>query len=1021
MNDYSQQFKGLNPIYNLLILLVFIISLASTFATTYWMRSDSQNNEYLKFVNDCTEIEQKIITRLKSHEQILLSGAAMFEASTQVTREDFQRYTNKLRLNEHFNGIQGLAFAKWIPANQLQLHQTQIQAQGFDNYFVFPKGNRDFYAPVVFIEPFTQPNLRAFGYDIYSEPIRREAMEKARDENLVTISKKIMLVQGTSENPKSGILMFAPVYEKNKPINNVQQRQAALFGWIDSPFMMADLLNNIMGNQNVDLQIYDGISLKPENLLFSSSGIHLTKSSQFTLQKKVIFNGSIWTLNFQRLTKFDDSKVFIVAILGTLISFLLLFVLISNSKKKIYAYEIANQLTSQLKATLDAIPDLMFELGLDGHYYDWHAPHIGQLVASPSEFMGKKVIDILPIDVANVVLSALEEANETGYSNGKRINLVVPNGQSWFELSVAKKNRQVNDTQPKFIVLSRDITKRKQHEIELSIAAKVFESQEGVIITDSNRIIIRVNKSFTVITGYSEEEVVGQNPRILSSGRQDKCFYDNMWRSIYETGFWKGEIWNKRKNGEIYPEWLTVTVIKNADDVITHYVATLSDITARKLAESEIERLAFYDELTKLPNRRLLQDTLKIEIATSKRTGRKAALLFIDLDNFKNLNDTLGHSFGDLLLKQVSERLKSCVRTGDAVARFGGDEFVIMLENLSSDVVESGVQTESIARTILAKLSEHYQLENHIHHCTSSIGITIFDGHIKSIEELFKHADIAMYEAKKSGRNTFRFYDPKMQEAINFRATLEKDLHKAVIGNQFILYYQAQVSNGNVVGAEVLIRWRHPERGMIPPDKFISLAEETDLILPIGQWVLETACHQIKDWQNHPEKQHLQLAVNVSAKQFYQPNFIKQVQKVLNDTNIQPSKLKLELTETLLLESVEDTISIMVSLRQLGVRFSMDDFGTGYSSLSYLTKLPLDQLKIDQSFVRNIGVKPTDAVIVQTIIGMAQNLGMEVIAEGVETESQRDFLEKNNCFMYQGYFFSKPIPLEEFELLKISQ
>jgi diguanylate cyclase (GGDEF)-like protein/PAS domain S-box-containing protein len=997
-----------------------MISLGSTFVTTYWMRLDIQNNEYLKFVNDCTEIQQKIMTRLRSHEQILLSGAAMFETSSQVTRKEFHHYANKLRLNEHFNGIQGLAFAKWLPANQLAIHQTQIQAEGFDNYFVFPKGQRDFYAPVVFIEPFTEPNLRAFGYDIYSEPIRRDAMERARDENLVTLSKKIVLLQETKEKSAAGILMFAPIYE-NTPINTLEQRRAALSGWIDSPFVIADLLNNIIDNPNVALQIYDGTSLKPENLLFSSSDVFLTRSSKFSLQKQVVFNGSTWTLHFERFQKFDDSNVFIVAILGVMISFLLLFVLIFNLKKKLYAYELANQLTAQLKATLDAIPDLMFEVGLDGYYYNWHAPHMGQLFISPEDFIGKKVLDVLPPEAALIVMSALEEANETGFSNGKRINLIVPDGQSWFELSVAKKTRHINDTQSKFIVLSRDITKRKQHEIELSIAAKVFESQEGVIITDSNRIMIKVNKSFTEITGYSEQEAIGQNPRILSSGRQDKCFYDNMWRSIHETGFWKGEIWNRRKNGEIYPEWLTVTVIKNQENVITHYVATLSDITARKLAENEIKQLAFYDPLTDLPNRRLLQDKLKIELATSKRTNRKAALLFIDVDNFKNLNDTLGHNVGDLLLKQVSERLKFCVRTGDTISRFGGDEFVIMLEDLSHDLIESATQTEIIAQKILIKLSEPYQLYNHIHHCTSSIGITIFDGHIKYIEELFKHADIAMYEAKKSGKNTFRFYDPKMQEAINFRAALEKDLHTAVIKNQFILYYQPQVSNGKIVGAEVLIRWQHPERGMIPPDKFISLAEETDLILPIGQWVLETACHQIKQWQNDSEKQHLQLAVNVSAKQFYQPDFIKVVQKVLHDTNIEPNKLKLELTETLLLESVEDTISIMVSLRELGVRFSMDDFGTGYSSLSYLTKLPLDQLKIDQSFVRNIGIKSTDAVIVQTIIGMAHNLGMEVIAEGVETKMQCDFLKQNNCFIYQGYLFSKPVPLDEFELLKISQ
>ncbi len=1020
--DKLKAFKGLSPVYNLLIMLVFILCLTGTFLTCYWMRLDIQNNEYLRFVNDCTEVQQKIIARLKSHEQILLSSAAMFESSAHVTRDDFHRYANRLQLNESFNGIQGLAFLQWIPAHQLTSHQSQIKAEGFSNYFVYPTGEREAYAPVVYIEPFTEPNSRAFGYDIYSEPIRREAMERARDENLVTISQKITLVQETQAQPQASILMFAPVYQPNKPIDTPAQRKLALFGWVDSPFVISHLLHDIVGDKNVHLQIYDGDSFNPEDLLFSSADLSLTRSSQFSLQKQVRFNDSVWTLHFQRLAKFDDSKIFMVGTLGILVSFLLSIVLISNLKKKADAYEIADKLTEQLRATLDAIPDLMFELGLDGYYYSWHVPHMHQLFRVPSEFMRKKVTEVLPLEAACIVISALEEANKTGYSNGKRIELLLPQGQSWFELSVAKKAAHIDDQQPRFIVLSRDITQRKKNEIELSIAAKVFESQEGMIITDSHKNIIRVNKSFALITGYSEKEVIGKNPKFLNSGRHNATFYENMWQSINENDSWQGEIWNKRKNGEVFPEWLTVTVIKDAEGIISHYVATLSDITTRKLAETEIERLAFYDSLTELPNRRLLQDRLKIELAASKCTNRKSALLFIDLDNFKNLNDTLGHDIGDLLLKQISGRLKSCVRDCDTVARFGGDEFIVILKNLSSDNMDAAEKAEGISSKILKVLNDTYQLgDHHRYQCTLSIGITVFDGSEESIEELLKHADIAMYEAKKAGRNTLRFYDPQMQVDINTRSALEKDLHNAVLNNQFVLHYQAQIHDDKVVGAEVLIRWEHPERGFISPDKFIPLAEETDLILPIGQWVLETACNQLKNWQSHVDTEHLKIAVNVSAKQFYQPNFTEQVQKLLYDTQIKPDKLKLELTETLLLDDIEQTISTMNALRELGVCFSMDDFGTGYSSLSYLTRLPLDQLKIDQSFVRNIGVKPSDAVIVQTIIGMAQNLGIEVIAEGVETEDQRDFLEQNNCFMYQGYFFSKPIPLNKFELLNLSK
>lgn len=574
------------------------------------------------------------------------------------------------------------------------------------------------------------------------------------------------------------------------------------------------------------------------------------------------------------------------------------------------------------------------------------------------------------------------------------------------------------DDKPVLQATVRDITERKLAETELRIAATAFESQEGIMVTDADKIILRVNKAFTGITGYTAEEVIGKNPRILQSSRQNAKFYEAMWKRINNTGSWGGEIWNRRKNGEIYPEYLIITAVKGSDGIITNYVATLVDITLSKEAADEIERLAFYDPLTGLPNRRLLLDRLNLALASSHRSSRKGALLFIDLDNFKTLNDTLGHDMGDLLLQQVAERLASCVREDDTVARLGGDEFVVMLEDLSEQSVEAATQTEIIGEKVLATLNRPYQLATHEFHSTPSIGAALFNGHEQATDELLKQADIAMYQAKTSGRNALRFFDPQMQASINTRVALEVDLRQAVSDNQFILYYQPQVyHDGQIIGAEVLIRWQHPKRGLVSPTDFIPLSEETGLILPIGLWVLETACNQIKLWEDSEHTQHLQLAVNVSVRQFRQPDFVEEVSQVLHRSAINPHKLKLELTESLMLDDIEDTIVKMNALREIGVCFSMDDFGTGYSSLSYLTQLPLDQLKIDQSFVRNIDVKPTDAVIVQTIIGMAKNLGMEVIAEGVETQAQRAFLEQLGCPVCQGYLFGKPVPLAEFELL----
>jgi diguanylate cyclase (GGDEF)-like protein/PAS domain S-box-containing protein len=561
-----------------------------------------------------------------------------------------------------------------------------------------------------------------------------------------------------------------------------------------------------------------------------------------------------------------------------------------------------------------------------------------------------------------------------------------------------------------------EITERKRNEEELRIAAAAFESQEGMIVTDANAVIIRVNQAFTRLTGYSTEEAVGQTPKLFKSGRHNKEFYQFMWDALKDNGFWQGEIWNRRKDGIVYAEWLSISAVRALDGSITHYVASFSDITISKEAAAKIHHLAYYDPLTRLPNRRLLQDRLSRALTISGRSGNYGALLFIDLDNFKVLNDTLGHDMGDLLLTQVALRLLSCMRECDTVARQGGDEFVVILEELSQNIEEAANQAEGVGEKILMALNQIYQLSYHEYHSTSSIGVTLFNNPKESVEDLLKRADIAMYAAKAAGRNTLCFFDPEMQTMVTIRANMEADLRRALTENQFKLHFQVQSRHDHrVVGAEVLLRWEHPERGWISPLEFIPLAEETRLILPIGLWVLDSACAQLKIWGDISQTRHLQLAVNVSAHQFHQACFVEQVCAALKKYAIQPDRLKLELTESLVLDNVDDVIIKMQDLKEIGVHFSMDDFGTGYSSLAYLTQLPLNQLKIDQSFVRNIGVKPTDAVIVQTIIGMANNLGMEVIAEGVETEEQRAFLELHGCPAIQGYLFGRPLPLEQFE------
>ena len=553
---------------------------------------------------------------------------------------------------------------------------------------------------------------------------------------------------------------------------------------------------------------------------------------------------------------------------------------------------------------------------------------------------------------------------------------------------------------------------------KLNIAAVAFESQQGMTITDAQNSILQVNRAFTESTGYSAEEVIGQNPRILRSGRHDANFYDSMWKSIHHTGGWEGEIWNRRKNGEVYPEYLNITAVKNRNGTVTHYVASFADLSRRKAAEEEIQNLAYYDPLTGLPNRHLLINRLRKTLAASARNKQEGSLLLIDLNDLRMLNDTLGHNMGDLLLQQVAQRLISCVRESDTVARISGDEFIVMLEDLGGYVLGAAEHTKIVSNKIFEALNHPYHLASHEYHGSASIGVTLFNGRKQSIDGLMKEADIALHQAKKEGRNSLRFFDPHMQETINARAALECELHTALEDNQFQLYYQIQVDDShNPIGAEALIRWMHPERGLIPPVQFIPLAEEMGLILPIGRWVIETACAQLAAWQQDTLTKDLVLAVNVSARQFRQTDFVVQVHSALEHNNIKPGLLKLELTESLFLDEIEGTIATMTALKEIGIQFSLDDFGTGYSSLQYLKQLPLDQLKIDQSFVRDITTNSSDKAIVRTIIAMAKSLNMNVIAEGVETEEQRQLLLGKGCTHYQGYLYSKPVPIEQFEAL----
>ena len=550
---------------------------------------------------------------------------------------------------------------------------------------------------------------------------------------------------------------------------------------------------------------------------------------------------------------------------------------------------------------------------------------------------------------------------------------------------------------------------------ELRLLAITFESHEAIMISDANNHILRVNQAFTEITGYSEEDVLNKSPKILSSGRHDRVFYDDMWQQINTKGRYEGEIWNRRKNNEVFPERQTITVVKDSEGNIINYVSVFSDITEKKDNEQRILDLAFYDPLTSLPNRRLLIDRLEQEINQAQREHTYGTLIFLDLDDFKKINDSLGHEYGDELLIQVGKRLKNNTRETDTIARIGGDEFVILIPSIHSSE-EVLIDTATfLAEKILSAFSQPFSLKGYTHHISSSMGITSFptDGN-DAATELLRRADTAMYKAKHLGKNTFSFYENEMQVIAEENLALEHDLRTAINNNDFSLNYQPQINSfGQTVSSEALLRWQHEQRGWVSPADFIPLAEESGLIVPIGQWVLLEACSQMQSWLTQGiELQH--ISVNVSPKQFRQNDFIENVQSALAQSGLLADKLMLEVTEGIVIDNIEDTIKKMDILKAMGIQFSIDDFGTGYSSLSYLKRLPIDELKIDQSFVRDITTDENDAEIVATIIAMALHLNLTVVAEGVEDIEQLEFLTNNGCETFQGYYYSRPLVASEF-------
>ncbi|MDP3520695.1 MAG: EAL domain-containing protein [Hydrogenophaga sp.] len=1124
----------------------------------YWFNRTERADRDLSHQVEHTveEVSSHLQLKLKAIELVLRGVRGFVEGSDVVTAGEFHAFVSSLQIDQTASGLLSVSFVPAVPDAGLERFLADlVPTLGVAAFQLRPAGQRDAYAPILFVEPALPQNTAILGLDVLTIPEAREAALRARDSVEVSLSTRFPLsaYEGSAGDGASAFAMYLPIF-KGAP------GQSPFLGWAGARFRFQDIVQQQeqLLHPGLHLQVFEGDQHSPQNLLFgmldaAPAAFAPRAAPPYVAEGQLAFGGQRWTFTVtptaHYLATHKDRLHHWLATLGVLLSLAagLIVWLLMTARDRAQQAALAmtaelRALSSDLEGTLSAVPDLLFELDAQGRYLSLRTSTEQGLVMPREALIGKTVHEVLTTPAADACMSAIEEAGGTGLSVGQQIEIQIAGESRWFELSIARKPVDAG-TAPRFVMLSRDITDRKnasqrlveseralneaqrvaaighfwvdlpaqrwrgspsvcellglppdqtlalsdvaawveprfrdqfveactapgsahgtrlefavhrandgssrwmlmsgqpesaddparatlfftlqdvterrRSEDQLRLLEKAVASlNDAVLITEAEPVsepgprIVFVNEAFERMTGYGRDEVLGQSPRILQGADTSRAERERIRQALDTWQPVRAELVNYTKAGQAF--WVELVIQPMADERgwFTHWVAVERDITERRAAEQKVHELAFFDHLTRLPNRSQFM-LLASERLGGQASGQLGAAILIDLDNFKVVNDHWGHHRGDQMLIEIARRVGAELAPHDTLARLGGDEFIVLLQDLGSDETLATQRAEAVCGRLLASVSRPMVIDGREYFSSASLGVVLLGQRPMSVEELLSQTDSAMYFAKDSGRNTYRFFDSRLQTRIAERIDLEADLRQSIERKELFLLYQPQVDQqGRVIGAEALCRWRNATRGLVSPAEFVPLAEGSGFIRELGPWVLETACKCLATWRTLPGMAALTLSVNVSARQFHHPDFVRQVQDALCRTGANPALLKLELTESIFAEDLDEIVTKMDALRAQGIRFSLDDFGTGYSSLSYLKKLPLDQLKIDQSFVRDVLSDSNDEAIIRTVIALGQSLGLNVIAEGVENEQQRASLLRSGCVLYQGYLFGRPM------------